>query len=191
MLLNEYINSYLKHRDLLYKTESVKFKIKVTSVEVQLVFQDINYDKLLNIDMPTKTQLVGCGDNIATLIAVKLCWLDSHGLKLATERTQLIVITFSALTDLTSYTQYSSNKANKIDTYLNKIIANIFQTENKRIFLMIIAQIILSTHFQLYRDIVTAQTQMQTIIINQFLIPHPIRKKAYTSLSKLFRQKHR
>ena len=139
--------------------------------------------------MPTEVYLVGYADDVAAVIAGRNIaelqrklnqvmlrtkeWLDSHGLKLATEKTELVLITkkhiplhveMQMLTDkmvtkssikylglrldsrlnFTAQIQNSAEKAAKVTTYLSRLMANIGgPTESKRRLLMSTTQSIL------------------------------------------------
>lgn len=108
------IRSYLRDRELIYLTEGRRHKMKVTSGAAQgsilgPELWNISYDEILNIDMPPEAYLVGYADDIAAVIPGRdmeeverklnqvmirtKAWLDSRGLNLATEKTELMIIT--------------------------------------------------------------------------------------------------
>ncbi|KAL7723971.1 hypothetical protein ACLKA6_017962 [Drosophila palustris] len=108
------IDSYLENRKLVYPTTAGEKCIQVTAGAAQgsILGRDlwnIAYDEVLRIDMPDDTFLVGYADDIAAVITARNTdyaqrkltqvmirvnnWLDSRGLKLATEKTELLLIT--------------------------------------------------------------------------------------------------
>lgn len=108
------ISSYLKDRTLIYNTSSGEKKVEVTSGAAQgsILGPDLwnaSYDDILRIEMPTNTFLVGYADDIAAVIQARTTeeaqrrlrqvmirtksWLETHGLQLATHKTELLLLT--------------------------------------------------------------------------------------------------
>lgn len=108
------IRSYLKDRLLIYDTNKGQRTKKITSGAAQgsILGPDlwnVSYDGILNIEMPDDCYLVGYADDIAAVISARdtdaaarkltqvmirtQTWLDAHGLKLAAEKTELILLT--------------------------------------------------------------------------------------------------
>lgn len=108
------IRSYLSDRELLYHTSGGPKRRIVTSGAAQgsILGPDLwnaSYDGIFSIDMPDETHLVGFADDIAALIVARdvpeaqrrlnqvmirtMSWMESRGLKLATEKTELILLT--------------------------------------------------------------------------------------------------
>lgn len=112
--LKKIMRSYLKDRKLIYETTEGTKQKQITSGAAQgsILGPDlwnVSYDEILCIDMPDDTYLVGYADDIAAIITARdtteaqrklnqvmlrtQAWLDSHGLKLATEKTELLLLT--------------------------------------------------------------------------------------------------
>lgn len=108
------VRSYLKDRELIYDTSIGTRKKVITSGAAQgsILGPDlwnVSYDEILSIDMPDDCYLVGYADDIAAVINARdtdsarrklnqvmirtQTWLDSHGLTLAAEKTELILLT--------------------------------------------------------------------------------------------------
>lgn len=113
------VRSYLKDRELVYNTSQGPRRKKITSGAAQgsILGPDlwnVSYDGILNIDMPDDCYLVGYADDIAAVISARdtdmarrkltqvmirtQTWLDSHGLSLAAEKTELILLTRKHIT---------------------------------------------------------------------------------------------
>lgn len=185
--LLDMIRSYLRDRRLTYDAEGKKQTIEVTSGAAQgsilgPELWNISYDEILKIEMPPECYLVGYADDVAAVIAGKTLeelsiklnqvmirckqWLDVHGLKLATEKTELVIITekriplnvdMQVLTqtirtkdsikylgmmldsrlNFTAHLRYSASKAAKITSSLSRLMANVGgPTESKRRLIM-------------------------------------------------------
>lgn len=114
LYLRRLIRSYLSNRELIYKTTDGQRSIKVTSGAAQgsILGPDlwnISYDSILRMEMPQDTFLVGYADDIAAVISARdteeaerklkqvmirvKTWMDSHGLSLATQKTELLLLT--------------------------------------------------------------------------------------------------
>lgn len=112
--LSRIIRNYLKDRELVYNTTEGQRRIQVTSGAAQgsILGPDlwnISYDEILRIEMPGDTFLVGYADDIAAVISARdseeakrklrqvmirtMAWLDSHGLRLATQKTEVLLLT--------------------------------------------------------------------------------------------------
>lgn len=112
--LKRIIRSYLRDRELIYDTADGTRIKQITSGAAQgsILGPDlwnVSYDEILHIEMPDDTYLVGYADDIAAVITARdteeaqrklnqvmlrtQAWLDSHGLKLATEKTELLLLT--------------------------------------------------------------------------------------------------
>lgn len=106
--------SYLSDRVLTYNTIEGPRKMQITSGAAQgsILGPDLwnaSYDGILKIQMPEGTFLVGYADDIAAVITARntdeaqrklrqvmiraKSWLDSHGLQLATHKTELLLLT--------------------------------------------------------------------------------------------------
>lgn len=114
MYLLRIIGDYLKDRLLLYTTTEGQREFKVTSGAAQgsILGPDLwnaSYDEILRIEMPADTFLVGYADDIAAVIKARntieaqgrlrqvmirtKAWLSDHGLELATQKTELLLLT--------------------------------------------------------------------------------------------------
>lgn len=112
--LMKMIRNYLKDRVLIYNTSECTKRMQVTSGAAQgsILGPDIwnaSYDEILKIEMPADTFLVGYADDIAAVIQARnteeaqrklrqvmirtKAWLVSHGLELATHKTELLLFT--------------------------------------------------------------------------------------------------
>lgn len=108
------IRSYFRDRVLIYKNAGrTKMKqISAGAAQGSILgpeLWNISYDDILHTEMPSDTYLVGYADDIAAVITARnmteaqsklnqvmlrtKSWLDSHNLKLATEKTELLIIT--------------------------------------------------------------------------------------------------
>lgn len=108
------LRSYLRNRVLIYDTNSGQKRMNVTSGAAQgsvlgPVLWNVSYDGILNLEMPENTFLIGYADDIAAVITARniedaqrrlrqvmirtRTWLDSHGLELATHKTELLLLT--------------------------------------------------------------------------------------------------
>lgn len=112
--LSKVIRSYFKERELIYDTKEGKRRIPLTSGAAQgsilgPELWNISYDDILKIEMPEDTFLVGYADDIAAVISARdtdearrklrqvmirtKTWLDTHGLQLALQKTEIVVLT--------------------------------------------------------------------------------------------------
>lgn len=173
--LMKIIQSYLKDRVLIYNTTEGIKKVEITSGAAQgsILGPDlwnVSYDEILRIDMPQDTFLVGYADDIAAVIQARnteeaqrrlrqvmirtKAWLHSHGLELATHKTELLLLTRrhiptkidmevddviirtkEAVTYLgmrldtklffSSQIKHATNKATEITSQLSRLMANI------------------------------------------------------------------
>lgn len=108
------VRSYLRDRVLIYEKVGKTHEKQITAGAAQgsilgPELWNISYDEILHIEMPSETYLVGYADDIAAVITARTMveaqsklnqvmlrtklWLDSHNLKLATEKTELLIIT--------------------------------------------------------------------------------------------------
>lgn len=108
------LKDYLKDRVLIYSTDRRQKRLQVSSGAAQgsILGPDLwnaSYDEILRIEMPKGTFLVGYADDIAAVIEARNTeeaqrrltqvmirtknWLDSHGLQLASQKTELLLLT--------------------------------------------------------------------------------------------------
>lgn len=108
------LKSYLSCRTLIYDTTAGERRVEITSGAAQgsILGPDLwnaSYDGILRLEMPEDTFLVGYADDIAAVIQVRSiedaqrrlrqvmirtkAWLHSHGLELATHKTELLLLT--------------------------------------------------------------------------------------------------
>lgn len=207
------IRSYLKDRVLVYHTTEGEKQKKLTSGAAQgsILGPDlwnINYDEILNLEMPEETHLVAYADDIAAVIAARnvehaqrklniimmrtKAWLDSRGLKLATEKTELILLTrrhiqleiemrvlnsqiktkrevkylgirLDPRMTYTAQIQHASLKAGKVMANLSRLMANVGgPTQCKRKLLMECANNILLYGCEIWGDAIRAQCRRKT-----------------------------
>lgn len=181
------LQSYLKDRELLYDTSDGMRRKKITSGAAQgsILGPDlwnITYDEILRIEMPDDTYLVGYADDIAAVITARNTeeakrklnqvmlrtrfWLEAHGLSLATEKTELILLTkrhiqlevemkvfdtcltttkelkylgvrFDPRMNFRAQINHAASKAAKVTGMLSKLMANVGgPTQSKRKLLM-------------------------------------------------------
>lgn len=118
------VRSYLSERQLLYDTTDGSAKKKVTSGAAQgsILGPDlwnISYDGILRMGMPDNTHLVGYADDIAAVITARnveeaqrklnqvmlrtSSWLRAHGLSLATEKTEIVLLTRKRIPTITDF----------------------------------------------------------------------------------------
>lgn len=201
------LRSYLSDRELIYNTsDGLKIK-QVTSGAAQgsILGPDlwnINYDAILDVEMPDDTHLVAFADDIAVVITarntseaqIKLnvamrytqAWLESRGLKLAAEKTELLFLTNRHIelqfemqvSSSTIFTQKAANylgvrldcklkywaqikhaatKAGKATASLSRLMANVGgPTQNKRKLLMTTINSILLYGSEIWADALNA-----------------------------------
>lgn len=108
------IDDYLQNRKLLYETNQGTCIAKITAGVPQgsILGPDLwnfNYDELLLLEMPEDTKLEGFADDVAAIIIArnedqarrKITiplhrineWMKAHGLELAKEKTEMVVLT--------------------------------------------------------------------------------------------------
>lgn len=108
------LQSYLSDRELIYDTNDGQRTKRISSGAAQgsILGPDlwnITYDDILRIEMPEETYLIGYADDLAAIITAKnieqarrklnqtmmrtLSWLEDHGLRLAAEKTEVILLT--------------------------------------------------------------------------------------------------
>ena len=112
--LTDLIRSYLKNRVLTYDTDDGQFEKRLTSGAAQgsILGPDlwnVSYDEILNLEMPDDTHLVALADDVAAVITARDTteaqrklnmvmmrvreWMGNHGLRLASEKTELLLLT--------------------------------------------------------------------------------------------------
>ena len=112
--LQRMLESYLSDRELIYHTSEGRRKKRITSGAAQgsILGPDlwnISYDDIFRIEMPDETHLIGYADDVAAVIVARnmeevrrklnqvmmrtQSWLEDRGLQLATEKTELILLT--------------------------------------------------------------------------------------------------
>lgn len=110
------LRSYLDDRELLYDTPTGQRTVRITSGAAQgsILGPDLwnlSYDDILCIEMPEDTHLVGYADDIVAVISARdvddarrklnqvmvrsQIWLEDHGLELARNKTEVILMTRS------------------------------------------------------------------------------------------------
>lgn len=169
------VRSYFRNRTLIYNTIQGSKRIQVTSGAAQgsilgPELWNASYDFILRMDMPEGSFLVGYADDIAAVIQARTIeeaqrrlnqvmirarsWLQSHGLELATHKTELLLMTGRRIptginmrvndvvistkstvnylgirldTKLTfsCHIQHSINKAAEITANLSRLMANV------------------------------------------------------------------
>ena len=108
------MGSYLQDRELIYETNAGQKTFQITAGAAQgsvlgPEIWNISYDGIFRIPMPDDTFLVGYADDIAAVITARnteeaqrkltqvmirtQMWLNSHGLQLATQKTELLLLT--------------------------------------------------------------------------------------------------
>lgn len=108
------LQSYLKDRKLVFSTPDGPRRRDITAGAAQgsILGPDlwnIAYDGILRMEMPRETFLVGYADDIAVIITARdvdelqrlltlamgqvIGWMDDHGLSLATEKTEIVLLT--------------------------------------------------------------------------------------------------
>lgn len=112
--LSKMMHSYLENRLLIYDTNDGRRRKEISSGAAQgsILGPDLwnmIYDDILQIEMPDDTHLVAFADDVAAVITTRntteaqwklnqvmrrtQSWLEAHGLKLATEKTELLLLT--------------------------------------------------------------------------------------------------
>lgn len=110
------LRSYLKDRKLIYDTPDGQKTVEITSGAAQgsILGPDLwnlSYDDILGIEMPEDTYLVGYADDIVSVISARdiedarrkvnqvmirtQIWLEDHGLELARNKTEVILMTMA------------------------------------------------------------------------------------------------
>lgn len=181
------IRSYLQDRVLTYNTADGRKTKNITSGAAQgsILGPDlwnITYDEILEVEMPEETHLVAYADDVAAVIAARTveqaqrklnivmmrtkAWLDSHGLSLASEKTELIFLTkrhipleiemrvnenriktqravkylgikLDSRLTFSAQAQYAAKKTGKVTSALSRLMANVGgPTQQKRKLLM-------------------------------------------------------
>lgn len=197
------IRSYLQNRELLYETLDGPRRKQITSGAAQgsilgPELWNISYDGILRMEMPDDTFLVGYADDIAAVIIARNAqeaqrrlnqvmirtssWLDTHGLSLAKEKTEIVLLTRRRIptivemrvgeetvltkkavkylglhidTKLTYWEQirYATEKASKMTILLSRLMANTGgPTQNKRRIVMNVTNAILLYGCEIWAD---------------------------------------
>lgn len=197
------VRSYLSNRELIYDTLDGLRRKQITSGAAQgsILGPDlwnISYDGILQMEMPENTSLIGYADDIVAVIIARnteeaqrrlnqvmirvKSWLDTHGLSLATEKTEIVLLTRRQIPTIVemevgpqtittknavkylgmyldtklSYWQqirHAAEKAAKMTTSLSRLMANIGgPTQNKRKLLMNVTNAILLYGCEIWAD---------------------------------------
>lgn len=208
------IRSYLKNRILMYETENGMVRKQVTAGAAQgsILGPDlwnIMYDEILCIDMPEDSYLVGYADDIAAVITARdteaaqrklnqvmiraQAWMFEHGLSLAAEKTELIVLTRKHIpieipihivdntlqsrktikylglhldSKLSYWSQinHAAAKAGKVTAALSRLMANIGgPTANKRKLLLTTVQSVLLYGSEIWADSLKAEYRRKAL----------------------------
>ena len=209
------VRSYLSNRELIYETSDGTRRKKVTSGAAQgsILGPDlwnITYDEILRIEMPDDTYLVGYADDIAAVITARnteeaqrkltqvmlrtRSWLEDHGLSLATEKTELILLTKKHISletemrvldttlttkremrylgvrldsrlNFSAQMKYAADKTAKITGMLSKLMANVGgPTQSKRKLLMATTNSVLLYGSEIWGDKMTVGARRQTLL---------------------------
>lgn len=213
--LRRIFQSYLRDRKLLYETrdgEKVK-NLTAGAAQGSILGPDlwnVNYNGLLKIEMPNDAHLVGYADDIAAVIAARDTealqrklnqvmrrtqeWLEAHSLKLALEKTELVLLTRKHIRleipmlvgDISLTTkkavrylgvrldsklsfwaqiQYAAKKAGKVTGLLSKLMANIGgPTQKKRKLLMDTTNSILLYGCEIWADALKAEYRRKVLL---------------------------
>lgn len=138
--LKRLVRSYLQNRVLIYDTISGPHRKQITAGAAQgsvlgPELWNAMYDEILTITMPADSYLVGYADDIAGVIVARdtneaqrklnqimirtQTWMSDHGLRLATEKTELIILTRKHMpTEIPMVTQFGVFETKKIMKYL-------------------------------------------------------------------------
>lgn len=138
--LRRLIRSYLHNRVLMYDTASGPYHRQITAGAAQgsvlgPELWNAMYDEILAIDMPDDTYLVGYADDIAGIVVARdtdeaqrklnqimiriQTWMSDHGLRLATEKTELLILTRKHMpTEIPMVTQFGTFETKKVVKYL-------------------------------------------------------------------------
>lgn len=212
------IRDYLRNRELLYSTTDGQRRMRITSGAAQgsILGPDlwnITYDGILRAEMPRDSFLVGYADDIAAvikgrnvedvtrklrqvMIRVKT-WLGSRGLQLATQKTELLLLTRKhmpveidiridedvlATKTMISYLgikldtkltfshqfQHAASKAGTVTTQLARLMANIGgPLPNKRKLLMEVSNSILLYGCEIWADKTTMSRRASSLLAVQ------------------------
>lgn len=197
------IDSYLSNRILLFDTTEGQHKKKVTAGATQgsVLGPDLwnaMYDGLLKMEMPENASLIGFADDVAAVIVAKDTesaqrklghvmrevteWMEQYGLSIATEKTEIVMITKKHIptlvpmrigmesietkshvkylgmridTKLTYWCQiqHAADKAAKVTTALSRLMGNIRGPgQNKRRLLMSVTHSIMLYGCEVWAD---------------------------------------
>lgn len=197
------VQSYLRDRELVYETSDGPRRRQITAGAAQgsILGPDlwnVAYDGIFRMEMPEDTFLVGYADDIAAVITARdtedaqrrlnqvmrrVCtWVGDHGLSLATEKTEIVLLTRRRIptniqvnvgeepilakravkylgvrldTKLSYWEQIrtASEKAAKITTMLSRLMANVGgPSASKRRLLMSVTHSILLYGCEIWAD---------------------------------------
>lgn len=209
------LRNYLKDRTLLCETSNGTRRVKITAGAAQgsILGPDLwnaSYDDILRLEMPEDTFLVGFADDIAAVITARnvteaqrkltqvmirsQTWLSAQGLELATEKTELLLITRRQIPlqvemrvcdqpiitqtsvrylgirldpKLTfgAHIKYVTEKASKITAALSKLMANINGPRQcKRRLLMEVSHSILLYGCELWADALDVRVRRHPMV---------------------------
>lgn len=212
--LTRILQSYLSDRELLYDTPGDQRVKAVTSGAAQgsILGPDlwnISYDAILNMEMPEDTHLVGYADDIAAVISARdmddarrklnqvmirtQTWLEDHGLELARNKTEVILMTKAHMPleismqfgDMSLVTQkavkylglrldcrltywaqiqHAATKAAKVTGMLSRLMANIGgPTQSKRKLIMATTTSILLYGSEIWADALRAKSKRRVL----------------------------
>lgn len=212
------LQNYLSDRTLIYDTCDGQREKQITSGAAQgsILGPDlwnITYDGILRIEMPENTYLIGYADDLAAVITAKtteearrklnqtmmrvLSWLENHGLRLAAEKTEVILLTKQHIpleiefqtTEITLTTstvvkylgvridsrlsfwaqiQYAATKAAKVTGMLAKLMANVGgPRQSKRKLLMATTNSILLYGSEIWGEALRAKSKKKTLLAVQ------------------------
>lgn len=212
--LSTIIRSYLRDRTLLYNTSSGAKTMQITAGAAQgsILGPDLwnaVYDDIFRIDMPDDTFLVGFADDVAAVITARntieaqrkvnqvmirvQLWMTSQGLKLATEKTEILLITRRQIplqvemrandTPVTTQTavkylgikidskltfkahiEYVTEKASKVTSWLSRLMANVNgPLPSKRKLLMGVCHSTLLYGCEIWADVMSTEARRKAM----------------------------
>lgn len=212
--LQRILRDYLRERKLLYDTPEGRKSMEITSGAAQgsilgPSLWNLSYDEILSIEMPEGTHLVGYADDIVAVISARdtedarrklnqvmirtRAWLEDHGLELAGEKTEVIMMTRGHIPlevsmqvgELTLVTrralkylgvrldcrltywaqiQHAAAKAAKVTGMLSRLMANIGgPTQCKRRLIMATTNSILLYGSEIWGDALGAKTRRRVL----------------------------
>ena len=138
------IRSYLHNRKLMYETENGIRQMQITAGVAQgsilgPELWNIMYDGILRMDMPNGAFLIGYADDIAGVITARntveaqrtlnqvmlrtQAWMSNHGLKLAIEKTELLILTKKHIpVEVRMHTQFHTFDTKRSIKYLGILL---------------------------------------------------------------------